>query len=62
MLTSTKGDVITLLASLGFGNPDSPQEIVIDNFDQWAIADHGPARSTFCNAMLDTEQMVKAVA
>jgi len=38
MLTSQNDHLITLLASLGFAT-DSPEEIVIDNFDQWTNPD-----------------------
>ena len=53
MLTSHNDNLITLLANLGFAT-DSPQEIVIDNFDQWTNPDATRLAATvFCGISIE---------
>jgi hypothetical protein len=53
MLTSQNDHLITLLASLGFAT-DSPEEIVIDNFDQWTNPDAARLANTiFCGISIE---------
>jgi hypothetical protein len=60
MLTSHDDNLISLLASLGFAT-DKPQEIVIDNFDQWTNPDAGVAYAT-CASGVTVERWTEVAA
>ena len=60
MLSATTENVISLLASLGFGDDflAEPDGIVIDNFDQWVLPDvavHSGCCATNCISFPEEE-------